>query len=50
MTMNLHITAALALTFLLTGMGFGTDADLKTSYSAVHDLFEELAHLLPRKE
>jgi hypothetical protein len=126
--MNLHITAALALTFLLTGMGFGikeydafhdvlhplehealpkgdfakirsqakeliargdaivklgvpgeikaeraeefkkhldgfakalvefgthaesgTDADLKTSYSAVHDLFEELAHMLPRK-
>ena len=27
----------------------GTDADLKTSYSAVHDLFEELAHMLPRK-
>ena len=26
-----------------------TDADLKTSYSAVHDLFEELAHMLPRK-
>jgi len=26
-----------------------TDADLKTSYSAVHDLFEELAHVLPRK-
>ena len=27
----------------------GTDADLKTSYSAVHDLFEDLAHQLPRK-
>lgn len=27
----------------------GTDADLKTSFSAVHDLFEELAHSLPRK-
>ena len=27
----------------------GTDADLKTSFSAVHDLFEELAHMLPRK-
>ena len=27
----------------------GTDADLKTSYSAVHDLFEDLAHMLPRK-
>ncbi len=27
----------------------GTDADLKTSYSAVHDLFEELARMLPRK-
>ena len=27
----------------------GTDADLKTSYSAVHDLFEVLAHMLPRK-
>ena len=27
----------------------GTDADLKTSYSAVHDTFEELAHMLPRK-
>src|SRR5215218_7547616 len=26
-----------------------TDADLKTSYSAVHDVFEELAHMLPRK-
>ena len=26
----------------------GTDADLKTSFSAVHDLFEELAHMLPR--
>lgn len=26
-----------------------TDADLKTSYSAVHDLFEDLAHSLPRK-
>jgi hypothetical protein len=127
--MNLHITAALALTLLLTGMGFGikeydafhdvlhplehealpkgnfaeirkqakelitrgdaivklgvpggikaekkeefkknldgfakalvkfgahaesgTDADVKTSFSSVHDLFEELAHMLPRKE
>jgi hypothetical protein len=126
--MNLHITAALALTFLLTGLGFGikeydafhdvlhplehealpkgdfakirsqakeliargdavvklgvpdgikaekaeafkkhldgfakalvkfgadaesgTDADLKTSFSTAHDLFEELAHMLPRK-
>lgn len=28
----------------------GTDADLKTSFGAVHDLFEELAHSLPRKE
>ena len=27
----------------------GTDADLKTSYSAVHDLFEDLAHMLPPK-
>ena len=27
----------------------GTNADLKTSYSAVHDLFEDLAHMLPRK-
>jgi hypothetical protein len=27
----------------------GTDADLKTSFAAVHDLFEELAHSLPRK-
>jgi hypothetical protein len=27
----------------------GTDADLKTSFDAVHDLFEELAHSLPRK-
>ena len=27
----------------------GSDADLKTSYSAVHDLFEDLAHSLPRK-
>ena len=27
----------------------GTDADLKTSFSAAHDLFEELAHMLPRK-
>ena len=27
----------------------GADADLKTSYSAVHDLFEDLAHMLPRK-
>lgn len=26
-----------------------TDADLKTSYLAVHDSFEELADLLPRK-
>jgi hypothetical protein len=26
----------------------GSDADLKTSYSAVHDLFEDLAHMLPR--
>ncbi len=28
----------------------GTDADLKTSFSAAHDLFEELAHMLPRKD
>jgi hypothetical protein len=27
----------------------GVDEDLKTSFSAVHDLFEELAHALPRK-
>ena len=27
----------------------GADADLKTSYSAVHDLFEDLAHMLPPK-
>lgn len=27
----------------------GTDTDLKTSYSAVHDIFEELARMLPRK-
>lgn len=27
----------------------GTDADLKASYSSVHDLFEELARMLPRK-
>ena len=27
----------------------GTDADLKTSFDSVHDLFEELAHSLPRK-
>ena len=27
----------------------GTDADLKTSFGAVHDLFEEMAHMLPRK-
>ena len=27
----------------------GADADLKTSFDAVHDLFEELAHTLPRK-
>ena len=27
----------------------GSDADLKTSYSAVHDIFEDLAHMLPRK-
>ena len=27
----------------------GSDADLKTSYSAVHDIFEELARMLPRK-
>lgn len=27
----------------------GTDADLKTSYVAVHDSFEELAHMLPKK-
>jgi len=26
----------------------GTDADLKTSFSSVHDLFEELAHSIPR--
>jgi hypothetical protein len=26
----------------------GTDADLKTSFSSVHDLFEELAHSVPR--
>lgn len=25
------------------------DAELKTSYSAVHDLFEDLAHMLPPK-
>lgn len=28
----------------------GTDADLKTSYSAVHDLFEDLAHMLPPRK
>jgi len=27
----------------------GTDADLKTSFSAAHDLFEALAHMIPRK-
>ena len=27
----------------------GNDADLKTSYEAVHDTFEELAHMLPKK-
>ena len=27
----------------------GTDTDLKTSYEAVHDSFEELAHMLPPK-
>lgn len=27
----------------------GNDADLKTSYVAVHDLFEDLAHMLPPK-
>ena len=27
----------------------GSDSDLKTSYSAVHDSFEELAVMLPRK-
>jgi cytochrome c556 len=27
----------------------GSDADLKTSYEAVHDSFEELAHMLPAK-
>ena len=27
----------------------GADSDLKISYSAVHDLFEELAHSLPRE-
>ena len=27
----------------------GTDADLKASFAAVHDSFEEMAHMLPRK-
>ena len=26
----------------------GTDADLKASFDAVHDSFEEMAHMLPR--
>lgn len=26
----------------------GTDADLKTSFNSVHDVFEELAHSIPR--
>jgi hypothetical protein len=38
-----------ALVKFSTDAESGTDADLKTSYSAVHDLFEELAHMLPQK-
>ena len=39
---------AKALTKFRTDAESGPDADLKTSFSAVHDLFEELAHTLPR--
>jgi hypothetical protein len=38
-----------ALAKFSTAADSGTDAELKSSYSAVHDLFEELAHMLPRK-
>ena len=37
---------AKALVKFSTDAESGTDADLKTSYSAVHDLFEDLAHML----
>ena len=40
-------TAALAK--FSSDAGSGSDADLKTSFSAVHDSFEEMAHMLPRK-
>ncbi len=40
---------AAALTKFSSDAESGTDADLKTSFSAVHDLFEELAHSIPRK-
>jgi hypothetical protein len=38
-----------ALTKYGTDCESGTDADLKTSYLAVHDSFEELVEMLPRK-
>jgi len=38
-----------ALTKYGTDAESGADADLKTSYLAVHDSFEELAEKLPRK-
>ncbi|HEU0253241.1 MAG TPA: hypothetical protein VFR12_09445 [Pyrinomonadaceae bacterium] len=37
-----------ALTKFSSAADSGTDADLKTSFSAVHDSFEEMAHMLPR--
>ena len=40
-------TAALAK--FRTDAESGTDAELKTSFDAVHDSFEEMAHMLPRK-
>ena len=41
---------AKALAKFSTDAESATDAELKTSFSTVHDLFEELAHTLPRKE
>lgn len=45
-----HMTAfTAALAKFRTDAESGTDADLKTSFDAVHDSFEEMAHMLPRK-
>lgn len=38
-----------ALAKFRTDAESGTDAELKATFGAVHDIFEEMAHTLPRK-